>query len=43
MKKRILSLIMMGMLVVPMVGCNANIKILGKEVVLFRIVNMVNN
>ena len=32
MKKRILSLIMMGMLVVPMVGCNANVKILGKEV-----------
>lgn len=32
MKKRILSLIMMGMLIVPMVGCNANVKILGKEV-----------
>ena len=32
MKKRILSLIMMGMLVVPMVGCNASVKLFGKEI-----------
>lgn len=32
MKRKFLNLIIVGSLVVPMVGCNANIKILGKEI-----------
>ena len=32
MKRRVLSLIMCGLLVVPTVGCNANLTVGGKEV-----------
>ena len=32
MKKRILALVVTGLLVIPMTGCNANVKLFGKEI-----------